>query len=169
LIRTNREFLFTVSLLILAITFTSIVPGVAQQAKVGELILDPTHATPGTLVSFKGVGWNLPLVEGPYGDVTCLVDGEPVKIDSHAICNPTRVSGIVEPVGTFLVANVTAGSYEIYITVNMFQYKLVGSKDFTVDAGQPIPELPLPVLVLAVALVVTSLVSTRSKNRLEPS
>jgi hypothetical protein len=90
-------------------------------------------------------------------------------MDRYSICNVIRVSGIGEPVGTFVVANVSAGTYKISISVDIphMYPPLVGSRDFTVDAGTaPIPEFPLPMLVLAVALVVTSFVSTGRRRRL---
>jgi hypothetical protein len=135
-------------------------------AEVEEIILDPTHAAAGTLVSFKGVGWDLPLMQG-YGEVTCLVDGEPVKIDRHCICNVLRVNGILEPVGTFVVANVSAGTYKIYITINMYP-KLVGSKDFTVDA-QAVPEFPSFLIMLPVILALTILLRREQNRRKKPS
>jgi hypothetical protein len=68
--------------------------------RVGEILLTPTHAVPGTLVHFQGVGWYLPSTWnygygpplGPY--IVCQVNGEPVKIDSHAICNVMTPSGM---------------------------------------------------------------------------
>lgn len=136
LTRSNRHMMFAVSLLVLAIAATSIPPSVAQ-VRVGEIILNPTHAVPGTLVSFQGVGWYLPVALGVAQATGCRINGEPVKMDTRSICNVLWVSGIGEPVGTFVVANVAAGTYKIYISVDIpYMYpSLVGSQGFTVDAA----------------------------------
>ena len=151
---------FAVSLLVLAIAATNIPPSAAQ-ARVGEIILSPTHAAPGTLVNFEGIGWDLSM---PYG--ICRVDGVPVKIDSQCICNVIVENGIYEPVGTFVVANVAAGTYKIQITVvggDRGALNLVGSQDFAVD-GQAVPEFPSFLIMLPVIFALTILLR-REHNR----
>jgi hypothetical protein len=94
--------LFILSLLIISVASMG-VPMTRATAKVGEIVLTPTHAVPGTLVHFQGVGWYLPLLVGgedPTATV-CRVDGEPVKIDKHNQCGVGTANGIGEPSGTF--------------------------------------------------------------------
>ena len=118
-------------------------PIVHAQPRVGEILLNPTHAVPGVLVRFQGVGWYLPSSWNygsgpPLGrDLVCQVNGEPVKIDRHAICNVMTPSGMPEgePVGTFVVANVPAGDYSIFIDIEPSPAGawLTGEATFTVD------------------------------------
>jgi hypothetical protein len=91
------------------------------------MILEPTHGTPWTLVTFQGVGWYLQEV------TPCWIDGIPVRIDRYAECE-IRYSGLplvtviatggtvygqssLEPTGTFLVADVPPGVYLVTVTV----------------------------------------------------
>ena len=141
----------------------------AQMPGVGEIVLTPTHAAPGTLVSFQGVGWYLPSSWNygygpPLGrDLVCLVNGEPVKIDSHAICNVLTPSGIPEgePVGTFVVGDVPAGDYSIFIDIEPRPGGawLSGEATFTVD---PVAIVTSVVMATAVTSVTprTSMLTT---------
>ena len=123
-------------------------PMVYAQPRVGEIVLNATHALPGVLVSFQGVGWYLPVpwgYEGMGRYVVCLVNGEPVKIDRYCICNVISVKGIPdypitrlpdgEPVGTFVVKNVPAGDYSISVDIEPSPAGawLTGEAEFTVD------------------------------------
>jgi len=116
-------------------------PMVYAQPRVGEILLNPTHALPGVLVRFQGVGWCLPVpwgYEGMGRYVVCQVNGEPVKIDRHCICNVISGRGggpEGEPVGTFVVANVPAGDYSIFVDIEPSPAGawLTGEAMFTVD------------------------------------
>jgi len=165
LTRSNCEMLFTLSLLVLMIASTSIVPSVAQQARVGEIILNPTHAIPGTLVSFQGVGWYLPEAYGVGTALVCRVNGEPVRIDRHCICNVVRVSGIVEPVGTFVVADVPAGDYSIFVEIEPWAVgitALTGEAVFTVDAVTTVTTIATTTLATSVSSYTSTLTTSAS-------
>ena len=125
----NATTLFICFVLVVSIATTAI--PTATTGRVGEIVLNPTHAPPGTLVTFEGVGWNLtPVVE--YLITTCIVSGEPVKVDRYAVCEIKSRRGVYEPVGSFKVANVPAGTYLISVTVN--PDGLTAEQEFTVDA-----------------------------------
>jgi hypothetical protein len=166
----SRKFLFLSALLVIFLV-SGRVPFVHSQARVGEIVLTPTHAVPDTIVSFQGVGWNLPWEVGGQ-HVTCQVSGEPVKNDKrYTGCElgGMQPGGKFNPVGSFAVANVTPGTYKIYVIIDMGPYvypPLAESIDFTVDAAQPIPEFPFPALVLLSSLVLTYAISSRRKSRL---
>lgn len=156
---------FAASLLVLAIAASSIPPSAAIE-KVGEIVLDPTHALPGTLVSFEGIGWDLNTFS------KCIVYGYPVKIDSHAICRVHVRLGVHEPFGTFVVKDVPAGTYSVSVVADPTPWSgpappgwnYTGEAKFTVDAAAaPIPEFPLPVLILLSSLIATYAISTRRK------
>ncbi len=88
-------------------------------------------------MTFEGVGWDLTPTIGLYGAVkiaTCMVSGEPVKVDKHAICNVRSRLGAYEPVGGFKVANVPAGTYLVSISVDQGTFVVYGEQEFTVDA-----------------------------------
>jgi hypothetical protein len=167
-IRLNREIVFVVSLLILAVASTSM-PAVNAQARLGKIILDLTHALPGTLVSFEGEGWGLPTNDPTQ--IPCFINGEPVKIDRHLTCGIGVSKGANEPFGRFTVKDVPAGTYSVFVTVTMYTrgglaFNLTGETPFTVDAATaPIPEFPLPVLVLLSSLIVTYAISTRRRAK----
>jgi hypothetical protein len=125
------------TLLLLISLASSGVPIVyAQLPRVGEIALTPAHAVPGTLVSFQGIGWYLPMPYPGMGRYSyCLVDGVPVKIDRHCTCNVLVRQGIFEPTGTFTVNDVPPGIYSVFVEINPSPAGawLTGEVDFTVD------------------------------------
>ena len=133
--------LFLFSVLILSTASTTILTTRAT-AQAGKIILNPTHAPPGTLVTFEGVGWSLePAYVGDVGiEITkCRVSGEPVKVDRrYLLCEVKYRGGTYEPVGTFMVADVPAGTYLVsvkaVITHPVMRVVLTGEQEFTVDA-----------------------------------
>lgn len=131
--------LFLFSVLIVSIASTTI-PTTRATARVGEIILNPTHAPPGTLVTFEGVGWDLVPVIGVDGAVftQCEISGEPVKVDRrYLLCEVKGRGGTYEPVGTFMVADVPAGAYLVSVSA-VLPYpgkpRITGEQEFTVDA-----------------------------------
>jgi len=129
---------FLFSVLIISIASTTI-PTATATARAGRIILNPTHAPPGTLVTFEGVGWDL---GPPFTSDTrtqCEISGEPVKVDyRYLICEVKYRGGPYEPVGTFMVADVPAGTYLVsvkaVITHPVMRVVLTGEQEFTVDA-----------------------------------
>jgi len=145
-------------------------PMVYAQPRVGEILLNPTHAVPGVLVRFQGVGWYLPVpwgYEGMGRYVVCQVNGEPVKIDRHCICNVISVSGggpEGEPVGTFVVANVPAGDYSIFIDIEPGPAGawLTGDVAFTVDPVATATSVATATMVTSATPHVSTLTTTAS-------
>lgn len=129
--------LFLFSVLVISIASTTI-PTATATARAGKIILNPTHAPPGTLVTFEGIGWNLELVLTESTLTQCEISGEPVKVDRrYLLCEVKYRGGTYEPVGSFMVADVPAGTYLVYVSaiLNMLAVRVVltGEQEFTVD------------------------------------
>jgi len=130
-------FLFLV--LILSITSTTI-PTANPTARAGKIILNPAHAPPGTLVTFEGIGWGLEPAHGSGGSVgveitQCEISGQPVKVDRrYLLCEVKYRAGTYEPVGTFMVADVPARTYLIFVSAMFLGIVITGEQEFTVDA-----------------------------------
>jgi hypothetical protein len=128
--------LLVLSILILSIAST--IPAARATARAGKIVLNPTHAPPGTLVTFEGVGWGLePAFGGDVGvEITqCEISGEPVKVDRrYLLCEVKYRGGTYEPVGSFMVADVPAGTYLVSVSAMFLGVVLTGEQEFTVDA-----------------------------------
>jgi hypothetical protein len=123
-------------LLIISLVSSGVPIVYAQLPRVGEITLTPAHAVSGTLVSFQGIGWYLPMPYPGIGRYSyCIVDGVPVKIDRHCICNVLVRQGIYEPTGTFTVKDVPPGTYSVFVEINPSPAGawLTGAVDFAVD------------------------------------
>ena len=159
--------LFLFSVLVISIASTTI--PTTGAARVGEIILNPTHAPPGTLVTFEGVGWDLvPAIAAEGGALftRCEISGEPVKVDRrYLLCEVKGRGGTYEPVGTFMVADVPAGTYLVSVTV-ILPYggypRITGEQEFTVDAVTTIA-------TVASTPVTTSVTSYTSRVTTAPS
>jgi hypothetical protein len=124
----------------------------------GELILSPTHAVPGTLVKFEGVGWAAESYGA--GHTRCLVQGEPVKIDSHAVCDIVSRLGSGEPVGTFIVRDIPSGTYSVFVIAYLLSGTFTGSAKFTVDGKTTIATTTVRTSSLGTVVPTTQMTQT---------
>jgi len=119
----------------------TIVPMASAFPQAGQIIFYPTHAPPGALVTFEGVGWDLPNLWFSGSVITCIILGEPVKVDIHAVCETRSPRGEIVPVGSFIVADVPPGVYPVTVTLGSGlgpgKDPLATTESFTVDAVTP--------------------------------
>jgi hypothetical protein len=115
------------------------IPTILGYEQAGTIVLDPSHGRPGALVTFWGVGWEV-YYQFPGMLPPCWVDGVPAKIDKHNICSIAYshhpgTRGEFEPEGTFTVAGVPPGTYNIIVRIGTSYGLLSAEQTFTVDGA----------------------------------